>query len=240
MARQPRLVVAGYPHHVIQRGNNRQPIVLDDRDRSAFLAELRRAAADHRLLIHAYVLMDNHVHLLATPEAPTELGRAMQALGRRYVGWFNHRYGRSGGLWEGRYKASIVETDRYFLACQRYIELNPVRASLVASAAEYRWSSARHHLGMETDQLVSDHSVFWALGNTPFDRQAAYRALLEQGQDGTETQWFTRATLAGRVLGSDVFIHRLSALTDRSLVPRPRGRPKRVSPDSVPINDEVK
>lgn len=226
MARQARLVVPGYPHHVIQRGNNRQPIVLDDHDRITFLRELGDLAAERRLAVHAYVLMDNHVHLLATPHAQVDLSWVMQALGRRYVHAFNRRHGRTGTLWEGRFRAAVVETDRYFLACQRYIELNPVRAGVVEDPVAFRWSSAQHHLGIKTDALVSDHSVFWTLGNTPFEREAAYRDLLAQGMSPDEAGTITQATLRARVLGGDSFVTQLSRITNRPITQRSRGRPR--------------
>jgi putative transposase len=227
VARQPRLVVPGYPHHVIQRGNNRQAIVIDDHDRTTFLRELGDLAAERALAVHAYVLMDNHIHLLATPQAQGDLSWVMQALGRRYVHAFNRRHGRTGTLWEGRFRAAVVETDRYFLACQRYIELNPVRAGVVEDAADFRWSSAQHHLGIRSDALVSDHSVFWTLGNTPFEREAAYRELLAQGMGVDEAGAITQATLRARVLGSSGFVEQLSRITDRPISQRPRGRPRR-------------
>jgi putative transposase len=226
VARQARLVVPGYPHHVIQRGNNRQPIVLDDHDRITFLRELGDLAAERRLAVHAYVLMDNHIHLLATPQAQGDLSGVMQALGRRYVHAFNRRHGRTGTLWEGRFRAAVVETDRYFLACQRYIELNPVRAGMVEDPASFRWSSVHHHLGTRSDALVSDHSVFWTLGNTPFEREAAYRDLLAQGMGPDEAGAITQATLRARVLGGDSFVAQLSRITNRPITQRPRGRPR--------------
>jgi putative transposase len=227
VARQARLVVPGYPHHVIQRGNNRQPIVLDDHDRSTFLRELGELAAERSLAVHAYVLMDNHIHLLATPQAQGDLSWVMQALGRRYVHAFNRRHGRTGTLWEGRFRAAVVETDRYFLACQRYIELNPVRAGVADDPGAFRWSSAQHHLGTRVDTLVSDHSVFWTLGNTPFEREAAYRALLAQGMGSDEAEAITQATLRARVIGGNAFVEQLSRMIDRPVAQRPRGRPRR-------------
>ncbi len=227
MARQPRLVAPGYPHHVIQRGNNRQAIVLDDRDRRQFLDELRERALERDIKVHAYVLMDNHMHLLVTPRESDDLSRMMQSLGRRYVGWFNRRHERTGTLWEGRFRATVIETERYFLACQRYIELNPVRAGIVADPFNFEWSSARHHGGIEPDQIVSDHSVFWALGNTPFEREAAYRELLAQGMADAEVKTITQATLQAKVLGNAAFVAKLSRLMERQLVVRPRGRPAR-------------
>lgn len=225
MARQPRLVVPGHPHHLIQRGNNRQPIFLDDDDRHRYLSMLREAAHEHQVAIHAYVLMTNHVHLLATPATAESLSRTMQSLGRRYVGWFNHRHERSGTLWEGRFRTSLVDSDGYLLACQRYIELNPHRAGLASGLLDYVWSSLLHHLGERRDPLVTDHPVFWLLGNTPFAREAAYRQWLEQGVADAERQRISDAMNKSLALGDDAFIQRMQRETDRPLVEKRRGRP---------------
>lgn len=229
MARLPRLVLPGLPHHLIQRGNNRQPIVLDDEDRRQFLALLREAALTYKVALHAYVLMDNHVHLLATPTDAQGLSRMMQSLGRRYVGWFNQRHDRSGTLWEGRFRAAPIEGERYLLACMRYIELNPLRAGLQLDdgPGAYAWSSCAHHLGRRSDPLVTEHPMFWTLGNTPFEREAAYRELLEQGLGEAETLALTDSALKGWPLGSASFLHGLAVQVDRPLVPRKRGRPRK-------------
>ncbi len=227
MPRLPRLILAGQPHHIIQRGNNRQPIVHDDADRKRFMALLRDCAAQHRVALHAYVLMDNHLHLLATPEAADGLSLMMQALGRRYVTGFNLRHQRSGTLWEGRFRAALVESERYLLACMRYIELNPVRAALVAAPADYMWSSAAHHLGGTQDPLVTEHPLYWELGNTPFERESAYRELVEQGLVDTERERITQATLRGWPLGEAGYLQGLGDRLERQVSPRPRGRPTR-------------
>lgn len=225
MARLPRLTLAGYPHHVIQRGNGRRPIFVDDIDRDRYLAHLREVAAALGLAVHAYVLMPNHAHLLATPERAGDLGRAIQALGRRYVRWFNDRHRRVGALFEGRYRATIVEADRYLLACMRYIEMNPVRAGLCEQPATFIWSSHRHHVGLASDPGVVDHSVYWALGNTPFERQLAYQRLFEQPVADDELTLIRRATHGGWLLGSDAFAAGLRV--PRRPVRRQPGRPPR-------------
>jgi putative transposase len=237
MARQARLVVPGYPHHLLQRGNNRQAIFLDDDDRRRYLAMLNEAAREHRVAIHAYVLMGNHVHLLGTPEQTDSLSRCMQSLGRRYVGWFNHRHQRTGTLWEGRFKTHLIEAEPYLLACQRYIELNPHRAGLASDLLDYRWSSLPHHLGTLNDPLVSEHPVFWTLGNTPFEREATYRQWLQEGIAEAESKRMTEALLKGQVLASPNTLRQLELSTRRALTaPRPRGRPVKVRTmaDSVP------
>lgn len=196
MARLARLVVPGYPHHVVQRGNNRQVIFVQDVDRARYLELLADAASAHGVAIHAFVLMPNHVHLLVTPSSETGLGLSLQAVGRAYAQWFNKRHGRTGTLFEGRFKSSVVETDRYALACMRYIEMNPVRAGLVATPSEFRWSSHLHNIGARKFSFVSEHSLYWALGNTPFDRQLAYKQMFELSLDDAEL-----ASIRGSIQG---------------------------------------
>ena len=235
MARQPRLTVAGYPHHIIQRGNNRQAIVRDDADRERLLGLWLEYSREFRVAVHAWVIMDNHFHLLATPETVDGLPMMMQAVGRAYVRYFNLRHGRSGTLWEGRYRSTLIESERYLLACMVYIDLNPVRAGMVARAEDFRWSSYRHCIGQVSDKLVSHHALFWGLGNTPFAREAAYSALVEAGLGEAERDRLTRSTLSGWALGSAGFLEVLEASTPRRLAPgRPGRPPKRVRDESVP------
>lgn len=227
MARLPRLTAPGLPHHLIQRGNNRQPVFVDEVDCARFLGDLAELAASHGLAIHAYVLMPNHVHLLATPAADDTLARLMQALGRRYVRWFNARHRRTGTLWEGRFRSTVVEADRYLLACMRYIELNPVRAGLVEDPAAYRWSSYRHQIGLLVDPLITEHAVFWALGNTPFERQLAYRRLFEHGVRAEEVGAIRRATQRGWALGEPGFVEEIGVKAGRRASPVRPGRPRK-------------
>ncbi|MGZ8274111.1 MAG: transposase [Burkholderiaceae bacterium] len=210
MARLPRLTIAGLPHHVIQRGNDRRAIFVDQADRERYLATLREIAAVARLAVHAYALMPNHVHLLVTPQAAGDVGRVVQALGRRYVRWFNDRHSRTGALFEGRYRSTVVEAERYLLACMRYVELNPVRAGFAAQPGEFVWSSHRHHVGRAVDPLITDHPVYWALGNTPFERQAAYLHLFEQSPSEAELAAIRRSTHGGWLLGSVETVLRLA------------------------------
>lgn len=230
MARLPRIEAAGLPHHVIQRGNNRQAIFADAADYQRYLHLLQETGAAHSVAVHAYVLMTNHVHLLVTPENNGGLSRFMQALGRRYVRWFNDRHGRSGTLWEGRFRSTVIAADRYLLACMRYIELNPVRAGLSAAPAEYRWSSNAHHVGHAVDPLITDHALFWALGNTPFERQSAYQLLFETPLPENDVDELRRATNRGWALArSDDLPHQDETSTQLS-TPRPRGRPRQRLP----------
>ncbi len=232
MARLPRLTVPGYPHHVIQRGNNRQAIFVDDTDREFMLGLLGEYAPACRVAVHAYVLMGNHLHLLATPEAADGLPKLMQSVGRRYVRHFNDRHGRTGTLWEGRYRATVIETERYLLACMAYIDLNPVRAGLVAQARDYPWSSHAHYIGLRQDRLVTPHPLWWTLGNTPFAREAAYAELVHAGLSMAQQTALTDATLRGWALGSDAFAAQLQTQTVRRTTPRQPGRPPKRPADA--------
>ncbi|GAB4211022.1 MAG: transposase [Rhodoferax sp.] len=226
MARLPRLTLAGHAHHLIVRGNNRQPIVLDTADRQRWLALLGQALHDHGVALHAYVLMDNHFHLLATPERDDSVPMAMQALGRAYVRGFNQRHQRTGTLWEGRYKSTLIQTERHLLACMVYIDLNPVRAGLVVQARDYPWSSHSHYIGLRTDPLITAHPLVWELGNTPFAREAAYAQMVQAGLDARQTQALTQATLKGWALGDAEFVAHLQTQTQRRVSPGRVGRPR--------------
>ncbi len=226
MARQPRNIVPGYPYHAIVRGNNRQAIFFDDDDRLVYKSVLHEACAAHGLAVHAYALMTNHVHLVATPSRPESLALVMQAVGRQYVRYFNRRHGRTGTLWEGRYRASIIQEDRYFLACQRYVEMNPVEAGMVHLPEAFRWSSNAHHLGLVSDSLVSPHRLYWALGNTPFEREAAYRQLFEE-PPAEDTARLALALDRGHAVAEEAFLGKLEAQTGRPWLRRPVGRPRK-------------
>lgn len=229
MARLPRLVVPGQPHHIIQRGTNRQPLFRSDDDFSRMLEFLKSAAEQGEVAIHAYVLMHNHLHILATPSQARGMSVMMQVIGRRYVRYFNDRYQRSGALFEGRFKATAIDSERYLFACMAYIELNPVRAGMVVGPADYRWSSYAHNTGMSKDPLISEHPLFWALGNTPFAREAAYREIVEEGVRRDTEREITDSTLKGWVLGADSPVF-TSEVATRRVAPLKRGRPR-----SVPV-----
>lgn len=177
MPRQPRPYHPGVPFHVVQRGNNRQRCFFEPRDYRYYLCCLRESAARYGVAVHAYVLMTNHVHLLMTPDSPPGISRVMQSIGRRYVQWINRRSLRTGTLWEGRHKSSLVDAEAYLLACYRYIESNPVRAGMVARAGDYLWSSFHRNALGEPDPLVSDHELYRRLGRDGRARRSAYRAL---------------------------------------------------------------
>lgn len=225
MARLPRLIVPDQLHHVVQSGNDRQQIFLDAEDYEAFLKWLRDASKLFKVAIHAYVLMPNHLHLLLSPTDQTGLARMMQWVGRYYVPYFNRKYKREGTLWKGRYKATVIESEQYFMNCCRFIELNPIRNEIAAEPSEYRWSSYSHHVGTRQDPVITDHPEYWALGNTPFDREAAYRELMEQPLKDREIEQIRESTAKGWALGSAAFKAALEKKTKRRLSPAKKGRP---------------
>ena len=225
MARLARLSVAGYPHHVIQRGNNRQAIFLDETDYERMLQLLREASARHRVGLHAWVLLPGQMQLLATPQDADGLPRMMQDVGRAYVRTFNNRHLRSGTLWEGRYKSCLVDSDGYFLACSRYIELNPVRAWIAADPADYRWSSHRANASGAYAPFLNPHACYLALGPDSASRATAYRNLFDERLPDDlvgEIRCYLRQQ---RALGSDRFRAWVEARTGRFATARPPGRP---------------
>lgn len=225
MARLPRLTVPGYPHHVIQRGNNRQAIFREPADYECMLDLLAAEARKFQVAVHAYVLMDNHFHLLVTPRTDKGLPAMMQAVGRSYVRYFNRRYQRSGTLWEGRYRSTIVQSARYLLACMVYIDLNPVRAGMVGKPGDYPWSGHLHNMGLRSDPLITPHELYWQLGNTPFAREAAYNALVQAGISSGEQAQISQAVHSGWALGEADFIAALQKNTDRRVSKGRPGRP---------------
>jgi putative transposase len=227
MARLPRLSLPGYPHHVILRGNNRQAIFSCPADYQTLLDLIEEHAGKSGVAVHAYVLMSNHVHLLVTPEAADSLPRMMQAVGRRYVRYFNDRQGRSGTLWEGRYRSTPIQTETYLLACMAYIDLNPVRAGLVAEARDYPWSSHGHYVGLRSDRLITPHPLVWTLGNTPFAREAAYAEMVRVGVSASQQAALTESALRGWALGDAGFLTDMQKKTERRVVKTRVGRPAR-------------
>jgi len=227
MARLPRFFLPGYPLHVIQRGNNRAVTFRSSEDCIHYLQLLGAAAARNGLEIHGYTLMSNHVHLVATPRDPEGLPHTMQALGRSYVLWFNRKYGRTGTLWEGRYRATIVDTDRYLLTCQKYVEENSLRAGMVEDPAAYRWSSFRANALGEDDPIVVPHHVYTSLARDSVSRQAAYRGLFTQPVSMQELRAIRNATNHAWALGDSAFQRRIEDETGRRaapLAPGPRCR----------------
>jgi putative transposase len=224
MARLPRLTLAHQPHHVIQRGNNRQPIFVDATDRERMLSLWAEQAPRHGVALHAYVLMDNHFHLLATPATAEGLPKFMQAVGRSYVRGFNDRHARSGTLWEGRYRSTLIQAERYLLPCMVYMDLNPVRAGLVAQARDFPWSSHHHYAGLRNDRFLLPHPLYWTLGNTPFAREAAYADLVHAGIGARDQALLTASALQGWAAGDANFVEQLQQTTPRRLVKARAGR----------------
>ena len=209
MARLPRLDLPGIPQHIVQRGNNRLPCFLDDEDRARYRQLLHEALLATGCRLHAYVLMDNHVHLLATPPETGALGRLMQKLGRQYVGVFNARHGRTGTLWEGRYKACLVDSADYLLRCVRYIDLNPVRARMTDDPTQFAWSSCAGLCALREDALLTPHPVQQALG------AAAYRDLLVEALNDEDLAAIRAYLQQQRAYGRDDFQAMVEAKTQR-------------------------
>jgi putative transposase len=193
MPRNPGFIIPGVPVHVVQRGRCKDPVFYDEADYQNYLKWLKEAAERYRCQIHAYVLMTNHIHLLAIPSEQSGITRLMQYVWRHYVPYINRTYGGSGSIWEGRYKASLVQEETYLLACMRYIELNPVRANMVKQPGQYRWSSFhRNGLG-QNDDLIDAHSLYLSLGKTDQERQTAYKALFKLSIEDIETNYIRKA-----------------------------------------------
>ncbi len=225
MARLPRLTLIDYPHHVILRGNNRQPIFAVDADRLRMLSLMEEHGRAHGVDIHAYVLMDNHLHLLLTPRRERGVPLMMQAVGRSYVRSFNLQQGRSGTLWEGRYRSTLIQSERYLLNCMVYIDLNPVRAGMVDLPGDYPWSSHTHYTGRQVQRMLTPHPLYWELGNTPFAREAAYGELVRSGISAAQQRELTTATLSGWAMGDAQFLAGLAGQSPRRAQPAKAGRP---------------
>jgi len=230
MARQPRLILPHQPHHLIQRGNDNIAIFRDDEDYTRFLGWLKESARFYRVAVHAWVLLPDQLQLLATPADEEGLALMMQKVGRLYVPWFNAKHGRSGTLFGGRFRTAVIDPAQYFLACMRYIELHPVRLQQAGTPLDHPWSSYAHHAGVHADALITDHAKFWELGNTPFQREAAYIALAQQGLSMDELETIDGAVLKGAALGSHAFKAALEKKTRRQILPAKRGRPFKVKP----------
>lgn len=227
MARLARLTLPGQVHHVMHRGNNRQAVVLDDTDRETLLDLLQARAEQLKVAVHAYVLMPDHFQLLCTPSTADGVPRLMQGVGRDYVRHFNRRHGRSGTLWEGRYRSTLIQAERHLLPCMAFIDLDPVREGLCPDAQSYPWSSHRHHVGLVQDRRITPHALYWGLGNTPFAREAAYADLVRAGLNAQEVGAIGDALWHGWALGDRAYLESLAKDTDRRLSPARPGRPKK-------------
>ena len=224
MPRKPRMYLPDVPCHVIQRGNNRNACFFTDQDYRFYLDCLTDACRRYGVFVHAYVLMTNHVHLLMTPVRKDSISRTMQSIGRRYVQHINFAYRRTGTLWEGRHKASLVDQDSYLLTCMRYIELNPVRASMVESPFEYRWSSYRCNAHKESNSLIRNHVVFDSLGVDDEERKRNYRLLFETAIPDHEIELIRSSALFSMPTGDSRFRQQVEQMIGRKLGYARRGR----------------
>lgn len=225
MARLPRLAVAGQAHLALMLGHGAQPVFADDDDRRAFLAALRDAARQHGVAVHAYALQPTEVLLLLTPATSGALGALMQGLGRRYGAAFNRRHGRRGSLWAGRFRTAVVQPGAHLLDAMLHVDLQGVAAGADAAA----WCSLGHHLGERRDPLITDCAAWWGLGNTPFEREAAYRRCVDDGLAPGRAAALADAVHKGWAVGDAAFLAALAQQSDRPVQPRPRGRPARAA-----------
>ena len=215
MPRLPRLNIPNIPQHVIQRGNNRQVCFFDDEDYAVYLDKLKDYAKKYKVSVHAYVLMTNHVHLLLTPETANGVSLLIQSLGRVYVLYINKKYERTGTLWEGRFKSTLVDSDLYLLKVSRYIELNPVKSGMVDDPGKYPWSSYQSNALGNTIELITPHALYLSLGSNPELRQQFYIALFQESLDYALIKEISECTLKGWVLGSGKFKQQIEAQTNR-------------------------
>ena len=232
MPRRPRVHLDGVPLHIVQRGHNREPCFFGEQDYSSYLHWLGEAVTEFDCALHAYVLMTNHVHLLLTPRKAEAVPKLIISLGRRYVQYVNRSYRRTGTLWESRYKSSLVQAETYLLACQRYIELNPVRAAMVEDPAHYRWTSYRSNALGQDDQRLTAHPLYLSLGRSNKARQAAYRALFRAQLDRAALDDIRLALHQSQPLGNARFYARIENMTGTRREAKPRGRP-RLAADSA-------
>ena len=227
MPRRPRIIASGVPLHIIQRGNNRQACFFVDEDYQLYLDWLTEYARNAGCSIHAYVLMTNHVHLLLTPAQSSSAGNLMKQLGQRYVQYINRTYKRSGTLWEGRFRSCIIEQQDYLFICQRYIEMNPVRAGMIAHPREYPWSSYQVNGLGKNSELVILHDLYLDLGQNDIERQMAYRELFRDELESGEIEKIRKATNGNFTLGSDKFVKEIAEMIGCRVTPGKAGRPRK-------------
>ena len=227
MPRRPRIHLDKVPLHIVQRGHNREPCFFAEEDYHAYLHWLGEALRENGCALHAYALMTNHVHLLLTPVKAAAVPKLMISLGRRYVQYINTTYRRTGTLWDSRYKSSVVQAESYLFACQRYIELNPVRAAMVDDPRYYRWTSYRANAMGQDDRLVTPHPLYLALGPDDRKRQSAYRALFQGQSDRAAVEDIRLAIKQNQPLGNRRFYSKIEKLTGTPREAKPRGRPRR-------------
>ena len=223
MARLPRLNLPGIPQHVVQRGNNRQVCFFTEQDYTVYLSKLKEYSQKYKVAVHSYILMTNHVHLLLTPEEGDGVSRLIQSLGRYYVRYVNQTHGRSGTLWEGRYKSTLVDSDNYFLIVSRYIELNPVRANMVEHPVEYPWSSYQRNAMGKPIALLTPHDCYQSLAKVDKKRQEIYKSLFDQEIPDYTLKEIRDAINKAWVLGDDRFKKQIEKQAGRRVSPMVRG-----------------
>ena len=226
MARLPRYTITNQTQHIVQQGRDFQQVFFEEQDYNYFRDCLDAAAYNYGLKIHAYVLMPDHVHILATPGSSDSVSRTVQSVGRNYVQYFNECNQGSGTLWEGRYRATVIDEKQYLLTCSRYIELNPVRAGLVKSPRDYRWSSYAHNALGKGDEMITAHKLYRELGANTEECSKAYRALFKQKIDKNTVELITESALKGWALGDEKFIRKIEKLSGRRARQLPKGRPR--------------
>lgn len=236
MPRLPRLQIADIPQHIVQVGHNGLSCFFDDEDYEFYLQSLKSAAEQYNVNVHAYVLLPNMIQIVATPKMANGVSSLMQSLGRRYVQYVNHRYKRSGTLWDGRYKSSLIDSASYLLSCYRYVELKPMYKGLCDSLNDYPWSSFRHHAGLEHSQLIVDHRLYDALGETRVERCQEYRRLFRYDFDQRLSQYIAETIKLGHVLGGDAFKDKIEQVANQRVRPLKRGRPRK---DAEEVSDDM-
>ena len=227
MPRRARMCIAGYPLHVLQRGHNKRPCFAEERDYLLYLALLAESTSMYPCAVHAFVLMTNHVHLLVTPTESQSISRAMKRLNERYAIHFNKKYARTGSVWEGRFKSSVIDSDAYLLCCQRYIELNPVRAGMATHPGDYPWSSYKTNAWGERCDLLTPHGLYMSMGRSDDARRLSYRRFIAAGCSDAEVASIRAATISSTALGSEAFLASLPEEFRRT--PKPSGRPKKAT-----------
>lgn len=238
MPRLPRLNLIDIPQHIVQVGHNNLPCFFDDEDYQFYLISLRNAADQYSVDVHAYVLLPNMVQIIATPRVPNGVSSMMQSLGRRYVQYVNHRYKRSGTLWAGRYKSSLIDSDAYLLTCYRYVELRPMYLGLAESLGDYPWSSFNHHASVVNSEVITDHRLYLALGETAQERAEAYRKLFRYRFDRRLLEYIAETIKVGHVLGGDAFQEKIEQIANQRVRPLKRGRPRKSEKAAVTKLDQ--
>ena len=225
MPRHARIAVAGIPWHIIQRGNNRTACFYTEADYHFFLSILCEQSLKSHCQVHAYVLMTNHFHLLITPRDRNSAANMMKHVGQRYAQYVNRTYRRTGTLWEGRFRSCLAQEQGYLLTCQRYIELNPVRANMVVDPAEYPWSSYRANALGEFNPVLTPHPDYLKLGDRTGDRRRHYRRLFASRLDDQAVAEIRDATNGNFVLGNQRFQEQIEKMLGRRVTPGKPGRP---------------